>query len=383
MAYEINYNDSRFQQVNNEKANALNKVNSTYNEMMSNSDQNYQAIIDASKDYATQQQQFQQQQTDFAIEKVDQQKEQAEKDYQKEQKASYVDYQKVTNQYGANAEAMASQGMTNTGYSESSRIQAFTTYQNRYATARESYNRAVLEFENAKKEYTLANNSKLAEIAYNALQTQLETTLQQFQYKNTLLQAQLEAQRQTENDYYTRWQNVLSQMNTENSLAEQIRQYNESMAYQKQRDAIEDAQWQKQFNASYGGSSGSSSTRLTNGSSGSKSGSGGSASLSDGGSGTDNYGNSKTTQSKEDYYFSNGYQPQYINNKKISASGLKVYNVFNEGTSSKNATTFGKQNIWSAGGKYYVWDGSIKDYVDVTAKVKTSQKNRVNFEWGR
>ena len=287
MAYEINYNDERFQQVNNEKATALNKVNSTYNEMMSNSDQNYQAIIDASKDYATQQQQLQQQQTDFAIEKVNQQQKQAEQDYTKEQKASYVDYQKATNQYGANAEAMASQGMTNTGYAESSRIQAFTTYQNRYATARESYNRAVLEFENAKKEYTLANNSKLAEIAYNALQTQLETTLQQFQYKNTLLQAQLEAQRQTENDYYTRWQNVLSQMNTENSLAEQIRQYNESMAYQKQRDAIEDAQWQKQFNASYGGSSGgSSSTKLTSESSGSKSGSSGSSSLKDGSNNT-------------------------------------------------------------------------------------------------
>lgn len=297
MAYEINYNDSRFQQVNNEKANALNKVNSTYNEMMSNSDQNYQAIIDASKDYATQQQQFQQQQTDFAIEKVDQQKEQAEKDYQKEQKASYVDYQKVTNQYGANAEAMASQGMTNTGYSESSRIQAFTTYQNRYATARESFNRATLEFENAKKEYTLANNSKLAEIAYNSLKTQLETTIQQFQYKNTLLQAQLEAQRQTENDYYTRWQNVLSQMNTENSLAEQIRQYNESMAYQKQRDAIEDAQWQKQFNLSAAKSSGSSSskssTKLTSGSKKSSSGSNESANLKNGSNNTSGWVSSR------------------------------------------------------------------------------------------
>jgi len=299
MAYEINYNDSRFQQVNNEKANALNKVNSTYNEMMSNSDQNYQAIIDASKDYATQQQQFQQQQTDFAIEKVEQQKQQAEKDYQKEQKASYVDYQKVTNQYGANAEAMASQGMTNTGYSESSRIQAFTTYQNRYATARESFNRSVLEFENAKKEYTLANNSKLAEIAYNSLKTQLETTLQQFQYKNTLLQAQLEAQRQTENDYYTRWQNVLSQMNTENSLAEQIRQYNESMTYQKQRDAIEDAQWQKQYNLSAAKSSGSSSKSSTKLSSGSKKSSSssksssGSSSLKDGSNNTSGWVSSR------------------------------------------------------------------------------------------
>lgn len=267
MAYEINYNDSRFQQVNNEKASALNNVNNTYNQMISNSDRNYQQMIDASKDYANKQQELQQANTDFAIEKINQQKDQAKKDYTKEQTAGYVDYKKATNQYGANSEALASNGMLDTGYAESTKINAFNTYQNRYASARETYNQAVLNYDNSIKEAQLSNNSALAEIAYNALKTQLEYSLQQFQYKNSLLQAQLEAQRNVDNDYYTRWQGVLSQMNTENSLNESIRQYNESMAFQREQFNYTKAQNAKKSS----GSSGSSSTKLTNGSSSKKS----------------------------------------------------------------------------------------------------------------
>lgn len=266
MAYEINYNDSRFQQVNNEKASALNNVNNTYNQMISNSDRNYQQMIDASKDYANKQQELQQANTDFAIEKINQQKDQTKKDYTKEQTAGYVDYKKATNQYGANSEALASNGMLDTGYAESTKINAFNTYQNRYASARETYNQAVLNYDNSIKEAQLSNNSALAEIAYNALKTQLEYSLQQFQYKNSLLQAQLEAQRNVDNDYYTRWQGVLSQMNTENSLNESIRQYNESMAFQR-----EQFNYTKARNAKKSSSKGSSSTKLTNGSSSKKS----------------------------------------------------------------------------------------------------------------
>ncbi len=270
MAYEINYNDSRFQKVNNEKASALNNVNNTYNQMINNSDSNYQQMIDASKDYANKQQELQQANTDFAIEKINQQKDQAKKDYIKEQTAGYVDYKKATNQYGANSEALASNGMLDTGYAESTKINAFNTYQNRYASARETYNQAVLNYDNSIKEAQLSNNSALAEIAYNALKTQLEYSLQQFQYKNSLLQAQLEAQRNVDNDYYTRWQGVLSQMNTENSLAESIRQYNESMAFQREQFNYTKAQNAKKSSSS-SSSSGSSSTKLTNGSSSSSS----------------------------------------------------------------------------------------------------------------
>lgn len=231
----VDYNDIRFQQVNTEKQNALNNVNNMYNNMLNESNKYYQDQIDAANKYAEQQREFQQQNTDFAIEQINQQKDFAKKDYTKEQKASYVDWQKQSNRYGANAEAMASQGLTNTGYSESSQVSMYNTYQNRVATARDTYNRAVLQYDNSIKEAQLANNSKLAEIAYNGLKTQLELSLQGFQYKNTLLQSQLKAQNETEDRYYARWRDVLSQINTENALAEQQRQFNEQMALQRSK----------------------------------------------------------------------------------------------------------------------------------------------------
>lgn len=245
--YDINYEDERFQQVEAEKQAALTNVNNTYNNMINQSDQYYQDQINATKDYANTQQQLQQQNTDFAIEKIEQQKEQTEKDYTKEQKGAYVDWQKQSNQYGVNAEQIASNGLNNTGYSESSKVSMYNTYQNRIATARESYNKAVLNFDNSIKEAQLANNSALAEIACNTLQTQLELSLQGFQYKNELLNTQLQMQNETEDRYNLRWQDVLKQMNQENALAEEVRQYEKNYQLQQQQLAQEQANWEREF----------------------------------------------------------------------------------------------------------------------------------------
>lgn len=247
--YDIDYNDQRFQTVEAEKKAALDNVNNTYNSMVNQSDKYYQDQINAAKDYANTQQQIQQQNTDFAIEKINQQKAQAAKDYTKEQAASYVDWQKQSNNYGANAETMAAQGLSGTGYSESSQVSMYNQYQNRIASARETYNQAVLNYDNSIKEAQLANNSKLAEIAYQALQTQLELSLQGFQYKNTLLQTQLEQQNETEDRYYQRWQNVQSQINTENQFAESIRQYEATQAEQKRQYEATLAEQKRQYDA--------------------------------------------------------------------------------------------------------------------------------------
>lgn len=247
MNYEINYEDEKFQQVEADKQQALTNINNTYNNMINSSDQYYQSQIDAAKDYANTQQQIQQENTDFTIEQINQQKEQANKDYTKEQKGAYVDWQKQSNQYGANAEQMAAQGLSNTGYSESSQVSMYNTYQNRVATARESYNKAVLNYDNAIKDAQLQNNSALAEIAYNALQTQLELSLQGFQYKNSLLQTQLQLQVETDDRYYNRWQNVLNQMNQENQFAESIRQYNQNYELQQKQFAEEVRQFEQSY----------------------------------------------------------------------------------------------------------------------------------------
>jgi uncharacterized membrane protein YgcG len=279
--YDINYNDSRFKEVEADKKAALSEVEKTYGGMISQSDKYYQKQIDAAQDYADKQTQLQNQQTDFAIKEINQQKAQAKKDYTKEQSGAYVDWQKQSNEYGANAEAMAAQGMTNTGYSESSQVSMYNTYQNRVATAREAYVLAVQNYDNSITQARLQNSSVLAEIAYNALKQQLELSLQGFQYKNQLILDKANKKTQLDSEYYSRYQDVLKQINTENALAEEVRQYNEKMAEEKRQynatlslQKAQLAEEKRQFDAqmayqkskSSGGSGGSGGSKSSGGS---------------------------------------------------------------------------------------------------------------------
>ena len=307
--YAINYEDERFKNVENEQQQRLDEVNDTYNNMINQSDQFYQRQIDATRDYATTQQDLQNQQTELAVNEINQAKEKANKDYLREQRGAYADWQKQSNQYGVNAEQQAAAGLQNTGYSESSQVSMYNTYQNRVATARESYNLAVQNYDNKIAEARLANNSKLAEIAYKALQNELELSLNGFQYKNTLLLDQMNKQQDINNIYYNRWQNVLSQINTENALAESIRQYNEKMAYQRERDKVADMQWEKEYKLASKKAS-----RTSGGSSGSSK--SGSAAL------TDTTTNTKTSKNISSTY--NLPQPQKQTTTKKQSTASKV-----------------------------------------------------------
>ena len=211
----VDYNDSRLTDVKNEQSQKEKEINDTYDSLTQEANKFYQDQIEASKEYAQKQSELQQQNTDLAIEEINQQKDKAEKDYTKEQKGSYVDYQKQTNKYGVNAERMAVSGLSNSGYSESSNVSMYNTYQNRVATARESYSQAVVNYNNSIKEARLANSSALAEIAYNALQQQLELALQGFQYKNSLLEARTNQLNINNSRYDELYQRVLDQMNQE------------------------------------------------------------------------------------------------------------------------------------------------------------------------
>lgn len=263
-SYDINYDDKRFKTVESDKSAALKENEKLYDGMISNSDKYYDEQIKASKDWADTQTKLQNEQTDFAIEKIEQEKKYAKDDYLKEQSGAYEDWQKQSNKYGARAEQLADNGMQNTGYAESSQVSMYNTYQNRVMTARDAYTRAVQEFNNGITEARLQNNSALAEIRFKALQQQLELSLQGFQAKNQLLLDKANQKLRIEDSYYNRYQDVLNQINEENSLAEQIRQFNESMALER-----EQFNWQKSNFKSYsrgggassgGGSSGGSSS---------------------------------------------------------------------------------------------------------------------------
>lgn len=247
MAVKPNYEDPRFTKVESDKQQAMTDLEQTYSGMIGETDKYYQAQIDASKQWADKQQQIQQEQTDFTLEKIEQEKAKAERDYTKQQSGAYVDWQKQSNEYGSEAEKMAASGLQNTGFSESSQVAMYNAYQGRVATANQVFNDAIMNFNNSMKEAMLQNNSVLAEIAFQAQKEQLELALEGFQYKNNLLLEQANKKLEVDQMYHQRYQDVLAQVNWETQMAEEIRQYNQQ--YQLQIDQFNEEK--RQFTLEY------------------------------------------------------------------------------------------------------------------------------------
>lgn len=233
--YEIDPKDPRLQAVENEENAALISSNTAYDNMINSSDTHYNAQIQAAKDYETTQKANQQAQTDLTVQKINQQKQQAHSDYVKEQSAAYADWQKQSNKYGVNAEQQAQMGMTNTGYSESSQVSMYNTYQNRVAVGRDNYNRAIQNYDNSINEAKLQNNALLAEIAYSSLQKQLELAIDGFNHKNSLIIEKANREMEIKKTYQGFYQDVLAQINKENTLTEEVRQFNENMAFKREQ----------------------------------------------------------------------------------------------------------------------------------------------------
>lgn len=335
--YDINYEDERFKEVETDRKEALTENEQMYGGMISDADKYYQAQIDASKQWATEQQKLQQEKTDFAIEKIEQQKAQATKDYKKEQSGAYVDWQKESNRYGANAEQMASQGLANTGYAESSQVSLYTAYQNRVATAREAHSIIIMNYNNGIKDAQLQNNSALAEIRYKALQQQLELSLQGFQYKNTLLEAKANQKAQIENRFDNKYQAVLDQMNKENALAEEVRQYNQNYQLELDKMKQDQAQFDAQMAARSSGGSGGS---------GGGSGSGGSSGGSGGGnSGQLSGNNSSNKKNVEDTLSLKNFNDTHIKVKSVTMGAGEKFGLSND------------SKIYEKNGNYYALEG--------------------------
>lgn len=167
--------------------------------------------------------------TEFTIDQIEQQKAQAKKDYTREQSGAYVDYQKATSKHGANAEQMAANGLTNTGYSESSQVAMYNQYQQRIAVAREAYTQAITDYNNAITSARLQNNATLAEIAAQALEQRVSAILTFTQQSSDLLKWKTETEYAVKQTAHSNYMDVLKQI-------EDARRYDSSVAYQKEQD---------------------------------------------------------------------------------------------------------------------------------------------------
>ena len=315
----VDQNDSRLTSIEAERQKSISENNNTYNNMINDSNRSYDNMISNTQQYYDnmnktmqegyeKQRQASQDQLKATIDNINTQKERTERDYQREQRGAYTDYQNQINPYGVQAEQMASNGLNNSGYSESSRTSMYNAYQNRVATARQTLQDALVDYNAQIVSAQNANNTAMAELWSNVYLKIAENALAGFQYKNQLEQNKLTTvqsltQNRINNEntlqsrYDTRYQNMLGQINQEISnkqnqyntalsilqgdkkMKEDIRQFNEKMAqdraqfnqqmaYQRERDRIKDAQWQKEYNlslqkyrASLSGSGSSSSAR--------------------------------------------------------------------------------------------------------------------------
>ena len=216
-------NNNTYAGIKAQQNNELKEINNTYNPMISNSDKFYNQQINAAKDYQKTQTDIQNQQTDQIVNEINQNKEYQRQDYLKEQKGAYVDWQKQADKF-----ANQNTNFKHSGVSETAQVQMYTAYQNRVATARQTYTRAITDYDNKIADARLQNNAKLAEIAYNTLQKTLELSLQGFQYKNTLLQQRLGERQKVRDRYYTRWNDLRNHLMQEKQFKEQVREFNKS-----------------------------------------------------------------------------------------------------------------------------------------------------------
>ena len=391
--------DERLAAINQQKQEAINQSNSMYEGLL-NDNQN---IYNQSNQYAEQYEQTQNsaldQQLAFQEDLINQQKEEAQKNMEAEQKRAQNDYMAFINPYGNQAESMASSGLLNSGASETSKLGGFNTYQNRLATANKAMQDAFTEYDNAINEARLNNDVQKAQNALTKLQMQLEASQNFYSNKSTISQNQLSNNQALDSEYYNRYQTEYNNIQAEREREEAIRQYEEQLAfqreqfeYQKQQDALAQQNWEREYELS----------RSAARSSSSSSGSSGGYSLSSGKSGGNSLSGSTSANGRTiaanpytgtvnpDAQYGvfewsenpgSGYQPNNVGGSSLSKSGYKVGDIFGQAVGSTGAD-LSNQSIWQTNGKYYVWDGSINDYIDVTSDVKKSIKTGTNILWG-
>ena len=236
---KINLQDSRLTTVEDQRQQEIRSTTDQYNQMINNADQFYDRQAQVARENAERQAQVQNASTEQQIKEINQQREKTERDYQKEQRGAYTDYQKQVNEYGVNAEIMASRGLANTGYAESSQVSMYNAYQNRVAIARQSLADSQQNYDNLIAQARLNNDTRQAEIANELAKAQAEYALAGFQYKNSLIESRQQQLNTLNSRYDTRYNTMLGVM--ENELQAKRQNFNTySGVIQANKEMIQD-----------------------------------------------------------------------------------------------------------------------------------------------
>lgn len=391
--------DERLALIEQEKQNALKESNNVYNQMLQNNQNLYNQQNAYVNTYEKTQNDVLDKQLAHQQELVNQQKENARQNMETESKKAKNDYTAYNNPYGYRAESMANRGLLNSGVSETAKLGSFNTYQNRLATANKVMQDAFLQYDNDMNEARLNNDVQKAQNALNKLQMQLQYTDSFYNNQNNLTQNQLSTSQALNSEYYNRYQNEYANIQAEKQrqeqirqwemeLAEQQKQYNEQFAYKKEQDALTQANWEKQlayqqeqdrlaqsnWEREYALSK-QTTDYNTNGGNNVVLEDNTELSLSNNQINTPYYQgaiNPDTQYGTFNTKDSNGikYQPNNVGGNKLSKTGKTVSEMLNViGNTGSTGINIDNQNVWTTNGKYYVWDGSLNKYVDITEQI--------------
>lgn len=281
--------DERLTNIEAQKQAQLNKNEQLYSGLLTDAQNLYNQQQNYANQYETTQNDILDKQLAYNTKLIEQQKDIAKENNRVEQNKAKNDYFSYINPYGLQAESLASQGLLNSGVSETAKLGGYNTYQNRLATANKVMQDAITQYDNDINQARLNNDVSKAQNALKKLELQLQYSENYYNKRGDILQNQFSSNQNIDNDYYNRYQTEYANIQNEKAreeairqweaeMAEQQRQYNENMAYQKERDRVADEQWQKEYalsqakvaasrssSGNYSLSNGSSGGQLSNG----------------------------------------------------------------------------------------------------------------------
>lgn len=186
------------------------------------------------------------QQTQMQVDSLGRQKEQIDKEATAQNKALYQDYKKNINPFGVQAENLAGQGLANSGYAETTLSRMYNTYQNNITStlnnARDLKSDVDFQINQARQ----TGNITLAQNALELYKQKMQLLTEEYDLRNNrdqyLYQKERDALQQAN------WQKEFSYQQSRDKVSDT--QWNKQFKYQKERDKVSDSQWQKEYELS-------------------------------------------------------------------------------------------------------------------------------------
>lgn len=199
------------------------------------------------------------QQTKIQTDELQYEKEKIDKDVNKTTSGLYTNWQKQANQYGVQAEQLAQQGLTNSGYAETTKTALYNTYQKNVTDTLNNARDLKKDYDFKIAQAKQQGSVQEAQAAVELYAQRLQLLTQNYELRQNREQYLYQQERDRISD--NQWQRTFDEQVRQNEIENQWKQ--KQFDYQKQRDSISDNQWQQQFDLSKKSNASSKSSRAT------------------------------------------------------------------------------------------------------------------------